>query len=162
NPKSLNPAGDKAYAWTFDYDPDGAEGLGEIVYTFDGRTYRAAVAPGHKADGAVCGRFGIMNVQITGDEITYYVGESTINGEVQDLSADPGWAGLNNRTSYTDCVLRPFHDFTWRDTQRAGGAPGEIGGFVWRIDPKEPEGGLVYGAPATGVSWDHPFEASGG
>ncbi|GMW01813.1 MAG: hypothetical protein AMXMBFR84_29500 [Candidatus Hydrogenedentota bacterium] len=161
NPASLHPAGPGAHTWSLDYDPEGADGLGEITFVFDGEVFRAPLLAGHKEDGAEFDRFGLMNVQITGDRIELYVSDLVINGDAIDLQSDPGWNGNNHRTTYADYVQRPHHDVQWRDTARAGGAPGEIGGFVWRIDPRDPDQGLQYGKEALPVSWDKPFEASG-
>ena len=166
NPKSLHPVGDVEHTWNFDYNPDGAGGQGEITFVFDGETFKAPLAPGHKNDGATFDLFGMFNQQIAGDAITLYVQHLVLNGEPlnmkpEDLSHAPGWIGFNNRGEITDCTVRPYHDFGWRATSKAGGSPGEIGGIVWRIESNFPEQALSYGKPLARLDMNHPLEASG-
>lgn len=161
NPGSLLPADGRTHAWQIEYDPQGAENRGEIRLTLDGTCYRAGLEPGHKEDGAEFDRFGILNVQATGNAIDIFMDQLEINGEVQSLESDPGWDSVNSRGQYDDCIVRPYHDFGWRPTARAGGAPGEIGGIVWRIEPQQIEQSLVYATPVVAVDTDVPLTVSG-
>ncbi len=149
------------HSWTLSYDPSGAGGRGEMVFVLDGATYRAALEEGHKADGAVFDRFGMINQQTDGDEMTVFAGDIALDGERQDLSKDPGWEGTGNRSSFRDTTVRPLHNFGYRSTSFAGGAPGEVGGIVWRIESTHPEQALSYGAPVGRLSLREPLRASG-
>nr|MBA3272321.1 hypothetical protein [Chthoniobacterales bacterium] len=151
------PADGTVHTWSLTYDPDGADGLGEITYVLDGQSYTTALAPGHKDDGAVFDRFGIMNVQTTGDGIEAYFDDLMIDGERHDFSADPGWESNGNVIEFADRFHRPFHDFGYTETHRAGGEkPGEIGGVIWR-------GGEAasYADTVGPFSLDDPLHASG-
>ena len=81
----------ESHTWSLDYDPAGADGAGQITFALDGKVYKAALTPGHKTDGAVFDRFGIMNVQISGRSITPWLDDLVIDGVREDFSADPGW-----------------------------------------------------------------------
>jgi hypothetical protein len=48
------------------------------------------------------------------------------------LSSDAGWEARGNKVQFKDRHMRPFHDFGWSATSRAGGKVGEIGGIIWR------------------------------
>lgn len=149
------------HAWSLAYDPSGAGGLGEIAFVLDGVTYRAALAEGHKQDGAVFDRFGLLNQQTDGEDMTIYLGDISVNGERQDLSTDPGWEAIGNRTTFRDTAIRPLHDFGYRNTSFAGGAPGELGGRVWRLESVNPEQAFCYGTPVGRLSLKEPLSASG-
>ena len=63
-----------------------------------------------------------------------------LDGVHYDFDADPGWEGMDNRATFKDRAIRPYHDFGFsRDTAHAGGEPGEIGGVVWRSEEDHPE-----------------------
>lgn len=121
------------HKWTLDYDPDAAGGRGEVVFVLDGTRYVLPLADGHKADGAVFDRFGILNQQNTGDGMEVWFDDLVLDGEPQDLKNDPKWDGRGNEVKYADRVRRPLHDVGFSPTKHAGGAqPGEIGGVIWR------------------------------
>lgn len=149
------------HGWTLRYDPNGAEGDGEITFLLDDESYPAALAPGHKNDGAVFDRFGIMNVQLGGDSITLFIDDVTINGRAYDFAHDPFWEGVNNRESYVERIERPFHEFGYRTTNHAGGRPGEIGGIVWRNEATTPEYSGYYALPVEILSLRNILTAKG-
>jgi hypothetical protein len=149
------------HSFSFDYYPDGADGRGEMVYILDGVEYRAALAEGHKEDGAKFDRFGVFNQQISGDEMELWFDDLVVNGERITFDDDPQWEGVNNELTFTDYAVRPYHDFGFRESNHAGGEPGEIGGIVWRIEQDQPEGSLVYGTPVNPLSMDDALHASG-
>lgn len=155
------PADDTPHRWSLDYDPAGAGGRGEIAFTLDGQTYKAVLEPGHKAEGAVFDRFGIMNVQISGDCLTVWLDDLTINGVKADFASDPQWEGKGHRITFKDHALRPHHDFGYRTTAHAGGKPGEIGGVVWRIESTRPQDAFVYGTPVGPLSLNDELKACG-
>jgi hypothetical protein len=85
-----------------------------------------------------------------------YFRELVLDGASIDLSRDPGWVGEGNHVAYANPVLRPFHDFGWMPTGRAGGKPGEIGGMIWR-DAKP----AYYGAKIETLTLEDELRASG-
>lgn len=155
------PADGKPHAWSLDYDPAGADGRGEMIFVLDGRTFAAPMEEGHKAEGAAFDRFGIMNVQNSGQSLTLWLDDLDIDGEREDFASDPKWDALGNRASFKDFAIRPWHNFGWRDTCLAGGKPGEIGGLVWRIEATRPQETLMYGTPVGELSLRQELKASG-
>ena len=118
--------------WSLTYDPDGANGNGEIVLVLDGRSHAVALAPGHKQDGAEFNRFGLWNVHVSGSGMEVYLDDLVLDGLPEDFSADPGWVGTGNKADFAERCVRPLHDFGYSGTAHAGGAPGEVGGLIWR------------------------------
>lgn len=157
----LHAADGTPHTWALVYDPSGSGGQGNITFTFDGTPYEAVLGEGHKADGAAFDRFGLMNQQSAGDELTAYIGDIVINGESQQLSRDPGWESIGSRCTFRDTALRPYHNFDWRDSAYAGGSPGEIGGLIWRIESIHPEQAFSYGMPIGRLSFKEALTASG-
>jgi hypothetical protein len=149
------------HRWTLTYDPDGANGDGEIALEVDATRYTAALDPGHKLDGAVFDRFGIVNVQIGGDGMSLYLDDVNVNGEMEDFASDPKWEGQGNRGTFPERFVRPIHDFKFQNTANAGGAPGEIGGVVWRIESITPQHAFHYGTPVGHLTLRNTLEASG-
>ncbi len=149
------------HRWRLDYDPLGAEGRGEIIFTLDDHTYRAALAPGHKTDGAIFNRFGILNQQTVGEGMTIYLDDVVIDGRHYDFASDPNWEGVGNRVRFDGGLTRAIHDFGFRDSAHAGGKAGEIGGFVWRIESMLPERAFFYAAPIEALTLDIGLVASG-
>ncbi len=155
------PADGKPHAWSLEYDPAGAGGDGLMAFTMDGQVHRAPLEKGHRAEGAVFDRFGILNVQNSGGSLTLWIDDLVIDGRREDLAADPKWDALGNRVAFRDCAIRPWHNFGWRDTRFAGGAPGEFGGLIWRIESTRPHEALAYGAPTGELSMRQELKASG-
>ncbi len=149
------------HTWSLDYDPAGAGGLGEIAFSLDGQIYKAALEPGHKAEGAVFDRFGIMNVHISGDVLSVWVDDLVIDGVKDDFASDPQWEGAGNHVTFKDRAMRPCHDFGYRTTSCAGGQPGEVGGVVWRIESTRPQEAMSYGVPVGPLSLNGELKASG-
>ena len=68
-----------------------------------------------------------------GGTATIYFDDLHYNGEAQDFTHDPGWIGAGNRTTFEDREQVGAHDFGYSaKTNIAGGAPGEVGGGLWR------------------------------
>lgn len=147
-----------SHAFTFEYDPAGADGNGLMRFTVDGdRRYEAPLDPGHKADGAVFDRFGIWNAQTTGGGMEIYFDDVEVDGQPLDFSVDPKWEGLGNEAEFKDRVRRPFQDFGFSPTNKAGGkSPGELGGVIWRDDKP-----AYYGVDVGRLSLDDELAASG-
>jgi hypothetical protein len=146
--------------WSLDYDPDGEGGRGAMTFTLDGKAYRQPLAPGHKMDGATFDRFGILNQQTTGDEITAWFDDVVVNGEAESFDRDPKWEGKGSRVEFADHVRRPFHDFGYSaGTSHAGGkggGNGEIGGVIWRDERP-----AYYGDKVGRLTLDDELTASG-
>ncbi len=124
-----------AHAFRLAYDPGGSDGRGEITFVLDSKTYTIGLAPGHKADGAILNRFGLFNQQVTGGSLDIFFDDLVLDGVPQNLTGDPGWEGRGNQVEFEDRVMRPFHNFGFSPTARAGEKPGEIGGVIWRDEP---------------------------
>lgn len=144
------------HRWSLSYDPEAANGLGEIRFTFDDQAYAAPLDPGHKGDGAEFDRFGIFNQQITGDGLELYIDDLEVDGEAEAFDRDPNWEARDHRVSFPDRVRRPYHDFGFSPTAHAGGEPGELGGILWRD-----EAPAYYADEVPRLSLDHPLSASG-
>jgi len=139
-PKGFTSKG-MVHRWTLTYDPEANGGRGVITATIDGVKAVCHLAPGHKDDGAVFNRFGMLNVMKSaarGGEVWF--DDITINGETERFDQDPGWEGFQNRRTYETSIIRPHFDFGYRPTKFAGGAKaGELGGVIYRGDCRYPE-----------------------
>jgi hypothetical protein len=131
-PRKPFPADGTTHIWSLDYDPVGADGNGLITFVLDGKTYTLALAPGHKADGAEFNRFGVFNQQNTGGGMEVSFRDLKLAGQPLDTSGDAGWVARGNQEEFQDRHMRPFHDFGWMATAKAGGESGEISGVIWR------------------------------
>lgn len=149
------------HTWSLGYDPNAAGGQGEITFFLDDRKYVYSLPPGHKEDGAVFDRFGIMNAQTTGDKLTAWFDDLVLEGVKEDFSKDPGWEENGNRAKFVDRAVRPYHDFGFSQTKYAGGQPGETGGIIWRADEKKPEQSGYYADRVGPLGMDQPLHAGG-
>ena len=147
------------YHWTLDYDPQGAGGNGRFTFTMrsdrhttqdygplpelsereaqarfpNTTTFNVDLTPGFKEEGATFDRFGVCNMMKAGGSATMFFDDVQFNGEAQDFQTDPGWIGVGNRVTFEDHELTGAHDFGFSPaTNHAGGAPGEVGGGLWR------------------------------
>lgn len=162
------PTGATDYRFSIDYDPNGAGGLGAVTATVGGYTAVIPLEAGHKADGAIFNRFGILNVMKSADDPgRLWLDNLTINGEFEPYSADPGWDELNNRNTYISTNVRPRFDFGYSPaTNHAGGqGGGEIGGQTFRGDSRLEFNGsrmAYYGDQLNDtLSLDQPLHAEG-
>jgi hypothetical protein len=133
------PSGPTDYAFSLNYDPTGAGGLGSITATIGGHMAVIPLEPDHKADGATFNRFGILNVVKSADDPgQLWLDNLTINGEVHQFSTNPGWEGVNNSANYVSANVRPRFDFGYSPfSNLAGGnGVGEIGGETFRGDSR--------------------------
>ena len=149
------------HTWSLTYDPGGAEGNGEITFVMDRKTYTAPLMPGHKVDGAIFNRFGMVNVQVAGKGMNVYLDDLKIDGESYDFTDEPDWEEKGNRITFNDREIRPYHNFGWSPTNHAGGEPGEVGGLIWRADERKPEQAGYYAARVGHLTMNHKLEASG-
>src|SRR5262245_61690142 len=152
-----------AVEWSIKYDPMGNKGTGSITVTLGGETAVCHLSAGHKADGAKFNRFGLLNVSKSADgggEV--WLGDMTVNGQLETLDRHTGWEGLNNRTTYETTDIRPRFDFGYSPTQFAGGAgKGELGGLVFRGDCRYKDRLAAYGDRLSLLTLEKPLKASG-
>lgn len=161
-PETSLPIGPTAYSWSLTYDPNGNGGDGRITLVFGPETLICDLDPGHKADGAVFNRFGLLPVMKSNDNGTeVWLDDLTIQGVTEDFASNPGWDEFQNRRSYTDCVIRPRFDFGYSPTNHAGSGPGEIGGVVFRGDWHFEDRMAHYGDRLELLSTAQPLMASG-
>lgn len=148
------------YHWTLAYDPEGADGNGRFTFTMRSDVHRSQdygplpagsleeamarfpntttfvidLTPGFKEHGTRFDRFGLINMMKSGGAAVIYFDDLILDGKPVDLSSDPGWAGVGNRTTYDDFELTGAHDFGFSAETRfaEGTAPGEVGGGLWR------------------------------
>ena len=68
----IGPDG-KSCDWSFEYDPTGAGGNGQIIVTLDGQSAMLDLPAGHKTAGARFNRFGIVSNWIDGNgQVVYF------------------------------------------------------------------------------------------
>ncbi len=155
--------GGRAYAWRLQYDPQGAEGSGQLTFSLDGETAVCVISKEHRADGAVFTHFGLLPIPKTWDNPgEAWIDDVTINGKPFDFSEDPQWDQKNNRITYISKDTRPRFDFGWSPTHWAGGrAPGELGGLIFRGDCRYPGRMAAYGDRIGKLTLDTPLLARG-
>jgi hypothetical protein len=141
-PTSIRNDGSR-YEWMLTYDADANEGNGQIQFTirgnsakpedFEGKTFTVALPKGYKEQGTTFDRFGLMNSERGGNAMTIHFDDLRYDGKSEDFSTDPGWIGSGNHATFEDSKQGGAHDFGfWAQSSHAGGAPGEIGGLIWR------------------------------
>jgi len=153
----------RAYSWSLQYDPKGADGRGLITVTFDGTAATCELPPEHRLDGAEFNRFGILNVMKQYDGAgRLWLDDVTVNGERETFERDPQWDGSGNRRTYETRNVRPRFDFGFSPTQHAGGkGAGEMGGLFFRGDCRYPERLAACGDRLESLSLERPLRASG-
>ena len=67
----------KVHNWFLRYDPEGANGNGQITVGLDDQTCTLDLASGHKGIGATFDRFGICTPWIDGNSVTVYFDDLT-------------------------------------------------------------------------------------
>jgi len=132
----IAPDGTK-HTWEFAYNPKGEDGSAEIRITLDGVVTLFPISGSHRDQGASFDRFGIFNNQIPGQEMEVYFDDISINGEIQDLSRDPGWENKGNCDLVEDRSEYGTQDYGFSPTNFAGGRLGELGGRFFSVDPWE-------------------------
>ena len=140
---------------------DADEFRGAITLQIDDQEPRRMyLAPGHRDEPLALDRFGVVNQQTYGRDLEFTLGDLVVNGHPIDLTADPGWEGLGNRVSFVERDFHSRQDYGYRETNRAGRAPGEIGGVLWRTEPVDPLHGY-YADDVGTLSLDDPIAFSG-
>lgn len=133
------PTGAADYAFSLTYDPNGTDGLGTVTATLGSYSTVMTLESGHKADGALFNRFGILNVMKSADDPgQIWLDNLTVNGEPHPFDSDPGWDQRNNRTTYFSTNVRPRFDFGYSPGSHFAGGQraGEIGGHTFRGDSR--------------------------
>lgn len=148
------------YHWKLDYDPEAAAGTGQFTFTMRSdnhplpvidpnlpvawlaeeharfpttTTFTVDLTPGFKLENATFDRFGMQNMMKAGGTTEIYFDNLTWNGQAQDFSREPEWIGTGNRTTFEDREQVGAHNFGFsKETNFAGGSPGEVGGGLWR------------------------------
>jgi hypothetical protein len=154
------------YTWKLDYDPEANDGHGQMQFTirsnrekpeeFEGKTFTVPLPQGYKAQDTTFDRFGLVNSMRPGNAMSIYLDDLEYDGQKRDFAADPGWIGRGNHAQYERRDEGGAHDFGYSESNFAGGAPGELGGMIWRSG--------VYGYYADRVgplSLNDRLEASG-
>jgi hypothetical protein len=147
------------YPWKLEYLPDaGTTGTGLLRLTLGKSFLETSIRAAHRLDGARFDRFGLMNSQVEGPDITARLANLTVDAEQIDLLQSPEWEGSNNQLHVGDCVLHKQQDFGYSaGAQLGAGAPGAIGGVVWRVDKQS----AYYGDPITPVGLQDNLYAEG-
>src|SRR6185369_16101697 len=140
------------YAWSLDYDPDGAGGRGRFTFTLTsdahkpGELEKPDLPEAHKAEarrrfpsttsfsvdlpegyrrqGATFDHFGLMNMMKAGGRMTIYFDDLEYLGRSQDFTKDPSWDASGNRVTYKATEVGGAHNFGFSNTNHAGGKPG--------------------------------------
>lgn len=172
------------YHWTLDYDPQGAGGDGRFTFTLRSdnqaieplaaglseaaqdearkrfpytNTFSVDLPPGLRKEEATFDRFGLCNATKAGGAVTMFFSDLQCDGQAQNLSRDPAWIGVGNRVSFEDTELVGAHNFGYSaKTSFAGGAPGEVGGSLWRGGPFS-----YYADPVGPLDLEQRLEARG-
>src|SRR5437667_330346 len=162
------PSGAADYPFSLTYDPNGAGGRGTVSATFGSYSTVLTLDSGHKADGAIFNRFGILNVMKSADDPgQIWLDNVTVTGVSHPFDSDPGWDERNNRNTYITTNVRPRFDFGYSPGSNfAGGQTGgEIGGHTFRGDSRVQFNGTrmaYYGARLNeALSLDQPLHAEG-
>ena len=171
------------YHWTLDYDPQAAGGRGRFTFTLRSDTHKSQeygqlpqdsqeealarfpntttfsveLTEGFQDQETVFDHFGMMNMMKSGGSMNLFFDDLKYEGRSQDFARDPAWDAHGNRTSYQATDVVSAHNFGFRNTSRAGGKPGEVGGVFWRTDKD-----WGYYADKVGtLSFDDRLEARG-
>jgi len=114
------------------YDPNANNGIGKATFQVDDRVYELDVRERDRKDGMLLNRFGIWNQNSSGGRMQVFFDDLTVNGLPFTFDQDPQWEGENNRATYRDLFIRPFHNFGYSKTAHINAQTGEIGGVMWR------------------------------
>src|SRR5262249_23718976 len=100
------------YTWTLTYDPEANAGTGRFTFSiqgqratheaFEGKTFSVDLPDGYRQVGATFDRFGMMNMQKSGNPVSIYFDDLAFEGRTQNFDQDPNWVGSKNRATYQD------------------------------------------------------------
>jgi len=149
------------HSWACRYEPAGANGAGEIIFTLDGKESRLALRPELRKAGASFNRFGIFAPRMPGRSTIAYFDDLIIDGEAENFTEDPHWEEVGNRERFRDPAPYGRNDFGYSASNYAGGKVGELGGRLFSCNPGEEEYKAYYGGHAGTLTLDHPLRARG-
>jgi hypothetical protein len=151
------------HTWSLVYDPKGNNGTGSIIAKIDDETAVCHLDPGHKEDGALLNRFGVLNIPKSFDQGgEVWFDDLTVGGKTEHFDSDPKWEAVGTRRTYRTASVRPRFDFGFSRTNFAGGkAAGELGGEVFRGDRRYPEKLAYYGDRVGPLTLNKPIRAGG-
>jgi hypothetical protein len=131
--------------------------------TIDDDTAVSILEAGHRADGAVFDRFGLLNVVKSADTAgEVYFDDIAIGGVTETFDRDPRWDSRNNRSEHRSTIVRPRLDFGFSPTHFAGGrSSGELGGVIFRGDCRYPDRMASFGDAVGPLTLERPFRAEG-
>lgn len=155
------------YTWKLTYDPAANHDDGQFSYVltsnsakpeqFEGKPFVVDLPPGFKKENATFDRFGLLNGTKSGGTMQIYFGDLTLDGKPLDPSSQSEWIGQNNRRQVQDSVVVGVQHFGFSEnTNFAGGAPGEVGGDLWRCGKY-----AYYADKIEPLSLDRPLHAAG-
>lgn len=122
-----------SYGWSMSYNP--ATFTVSVTVTGGAGPWSTSyVVPVQmREDGATFDRFGILSQQVEhASSINIFLDDVTVNGITYSFDTDPGWQGVNNNLSITDCVVHNREDYGASATSHASGHADEVGGTLWR------------------------------
>ncbi len=156
-------SGGTSHKWSLAFDPNGNGRRGVITAGIDDKTAICNLDEGHRADGALFNRFGVMNVMKSADSGTeVWLDDIAIDGRTESFDKDPLWEGMSHRKTWKSTLVRALFDFGFSPTHFAGGmAAGELGGQIFRGDCRYPERMASYGDAIGPLTLDKPFKAEG-
>jgi hypothetical protein len=156
------------YHWTLQYDPAANAGTGRLTIvvdsthpnsddTFEGKTFTVDLPPGFRKTNATFDRFGLLDAMKTGGAMSIYFADLALDDKPLDPGDAAAWAGHDNRAHYPEASVVGAHQFGFSEkTNFAGGAPGEVGGDLWRSGKY-----AYYADPVGPFSLDQPLHAAG-
>ncbi len=116
--------------------------------------------PGHTEEPSVVDRFGVYSMQIYHGSMQFYLSNLVVNGAGINLSRDPHWDGLNNRTTYKQTDFHGRQNFGYSQTNWSGSSPGEIGGRFYGAEVIDPLHGY-YADDIGSLTLEDPISFSG-
>ena len=155
------PPDGSRHSWTYKYDPAGANGAGEIIFTFDGAESRLALRPELRKAGASFNRFGIFAPRIPGRHMVVYFDDLIIKDQNEEFNEDPHWDELGNREGFPDPAPYGQNEFGFSPSNHAGGKRGELGGRLFSCNPDEDAFKAYYGDRVGTLTLNHRLRARG-
>jgi hypothetical protein len=145
--------------WSLKQDKEELKGM-VSVQVDDAPLYRTYLSAEMRDQPVTLDRFGIFNMQLYHGALNFHVTDLVVIDRKIDLSKDPGWTGLNNRTEFVERDFQRQNFGYSPDTNFAGGKKGEIGGQFYNVEPIDPLHGY-YADEVGRLTLDDPIRFSG-
>ena len=100
----VNVGSTKYVSWTLTYLLDGGTTGTGVLRLVIGKAIELSIRPEHRQDGATFDRFGLLNSQVDGPDMTASFSKLTLDGQPISLLTSPGWDASNNESDERDCV----------------------------------------------------------